>query len=194
MAMGHMPIKERNKERMKKLIIAAIAIVAAVAANAASVNWTVTGVTAPGSTTKTAGYIGYFFDEATISSATINAAILDGTFASVASSALWSAESNTTGVIAKTGLGSYGATATVDNPEIRNFYTVLFDANSYATAQKYIVTADVPVTFTSASGAKPAAFTNITASNQWADIAPEPTSGLLMLLGMGALALRRRRA
>ena len=42
-------------------------------------------------------------------------------------------------------------------------------------------------------------FVDLTASNEWqafsspADI-PEPTSGLLMLIGMGAMALRRKRA
>ena len=32
------------------------------------------------------------------------------------------------------------------------------------------------------------------ASNGWTAMAPEPTSGLLMLVGLGALALRRRKA
>ncbi|MBQ5531427.1 MAG: PEP-CTERM sorting domain-containing protein [Kiritimatiellae bacterium] len=42
------------------------------------------------------------------------------------------------------------------------------------------------------------AFTNgtTTSASSWANlkVVPEPTSGLLMLLGMAGLALRRRRA
>ena len=178
---------------MKKIIIALAAVAAATIASAASVNWTVTGVTAPGTTTQTAGYMGYFFDEATVSSATIAAAIADGTFDSYTSQAIHSQASIANGTIVKTGLGSYGASATTADPEVRNFYTVLFDAGSYSAAENYILTSDVTVTFTSASGAKPAAFTNITTSSSWTAI-PEPTSGLLMLLGVAGLALRRRRA
>ena len=38
-------------------------------------------------------------------------------------------------------------------------------------------------------------FTDATASTGgWTQTVPEPTSGLLMLVGLGALALRRRRA
>ena len=55
------------------------------------------------------------------------------------------------------------------------------------------------VSFTSSTGAKNLAFgsqaTATQAAGAWtATAVPEPTSGLLMLLGMAGLALRRRRA
>ena len=44
------------------------------------------------------------------------------------------------------------------------------------------------------STAKTASFTALKFNNaSWTAVAPEPTSGLLMLVGLGALALRRRR-
>ena len=58
--------------------------------------------------------------------------------------------------------------------------------------------ATVTVTEIAALGSTEVVFgsqkTASSASSAWTAVAPEPTSGLLMLVGLGALALRRRRA
>ena len=44
------------------------------------------------------------------------------------------------------------------------------------------------------ANASKAQWTSTNAGGTWTEVAPEPTSGLLMLVGIGALALRRRKA
>ena len=181
---------------MKKLLAVGAALFVAVTASAASVSWSVTGITTPGSTSKASGYVAYLFDEATVSSSTIASAIAGGTFADQISKALSTGTSNMSGAITKSGIGSYGASATTDSPEVRKFYTVLFAAGPADAAEKYIISADSTVTFTSPTGSKAAAFVNIVsnAASGWQNTSavPEPTSGLLLLLGLAGIALKRK--
>ena len=186
--------KNKRKNKMKKILIAALAVTVSAIANAAAINWSVTGVQAPGTTTATSGYVAYLFDEATVASSSIATAVSGGTFDSLVASAIATGTSGSTGTIIKSGIGSYGASASTADPEVHKFYTVLFDAGTVAAASNYILTGDTTVTFTSATGTKSAAFVNISSSNTWAPTSavPEPTSGLLLLLGMAGLALKRK--
>lgn len=178
---------------MKKLITLCMCVAMTAALHAATANWSVTKVYQPGTETAAAGYIGYLFEvSSSITIANVTSAINDGTFISTyASSALANGATTATGSLIKTGLGNYDASSgTV------SWFTVLFDADSVAEANNYIVTDAVSQTFTSATGAKAASFTNIGTTYSWNTMAavPEPTSGLLMLVGLAGLALRRRRA
>ena len=168
-------------------------VVMTAALHAATANWSVTKVFEPGTETAAAGYIGYLFEvSSSITVENVTAAINDGTFVTAyASSALANGATTSTGSIIKTGLGYYDASSgTV------SWFTVLFDAGSFDEANNYIVTSTASQTFTSATGAKAASFTNIGTTYTWNSMAavPEPTSGLLMLVGLAGLALRRRRA
>ena len=62
-------------------------------------------------------------------------------------------------------------------------------------ATYFTISANVTRTAPS-SGSLQMSYTNLSngAQTAWTAVAPEPTSGLLMLVGLGALALRRRRA
>ena len=92
---------------------------------------------------------------------------------------------------------------TMENGTSKNVYAVIYDATSIANAKNYIVSDVLSLTATANGANVPASFgamTGTTAANKflnssWTATAavPEPTSGLLMLLGMAGLALRRRR-
>ena len=180
---------------MKKLLIGvAVAMIAAVT-HAAAVGWNLAGA---------ANYKGdaYSFfvigQNGTESIATITALLDAGN--SVDSYAFGS------GTIANNGVGSMTGTAsgkTLDAGTYEAFF-VLFDSATPASGSaKYVVVSgastltkevaatSAAVTFTSGNQAT---FLNNTANWKSYGAVPEPTSGLLMLLGMAGLALRRKRA
>ena len=77
-------------------------------------------------------------------------------------------------------------------------FAVVVDSTDLASAQNYFLAsggATKDVTFTSATGNKSLAFgsqaTITQAAGAWTAV-PEPTSGLLLLLGMAGLALKRK--
>ena len=80
-----------------------------------------------------------------------------------------------------------------------NGYLVILDSDATATAS-YAYVSDIASAATSAlGGAAAISFgdTQLAAmqnAGNWTAAAPEPTSGLLLLLGMAGLALKRKRA
>jgi len=178
---------------MKKLMIAAAIVCAAVMANAATISWAATKVYQPKTETAAEGYAAYLFQVSqTVTTTAAEKAIKDGTFATFAAGALSTASTTATGGIMKTGIGNYDASSgTV------SWFTVLLDDATYAAADNYIVTATASQTFTSPTGSKPVNFGAIGTSYSWSSIkdpepTPEPTSALLMLLGVAGLALKRK--
>ena len=178
---------------MKKLIIAAVAILFGIVANAAAVDWELTYSYQPGTDTGAENYLVYFFDSSTVSrsDALTNLAAGNLTFLS---SALGDAQlTDSDGWASNDSLGNYGSGVDVTG------YLVILNSDVAASASLAYVTAEVTDATTPAGlpayldfgdqiGSK-------TASNWTATTTvPEPTSGLLMLLGMAGLALRRRRA
>ena len=188
---------------MKKIMIAVAIVCAAVAAQAASANWKVSAANIYDGTAETK-YSGtaYFFDASAMSQATLFALF----------------EANT--ALDLTGQAGYLSSGTVANGTINAntaanqfsafeqgsgthdfFFVLVNDDAMYLSATKAGVNAGgtdaaVAIAFgTQASGSKSIA-EGFTATGTWAQAAavPEPTSGLLMLVGLGALALRRRRA
>ena len=194
---------------MKKLMLTAAIVCAAVMSQAAVANWKVQAANiydgAGDSAAKWSG-AAYFFDADTITQAALFS-LFDadnGLDLSKQSGYL------STGVVAS---GTIAA-ATVDNQfsaftqgdEAHNFFFVLVDEDmmylsksvSVATpgtdkAQQIGFGTQSPTTGATSKSLPTDGFV---AAGQWAQSAavPEPTSGLLMLLGMAGLALRRRRA
>lgn len=170
---------------MKKLAVMALAVVAVVSAKAASVDWKVAGTSA------TKGYSVYLLtslaDKYESVSALAAAAVSSGTISQ-------NGRVYDTGNVLASG-NSITATSMKDA-----YYVIVSasDAESY-TYYKTDMSAMVydpdnqessPGTFSSVNAA------TILSSGTSANFAavPEPTSGLLMLLGVAGLALRRRRA
>lgn len=170
---------------MKKVLIAVAALAMVFGVNAASVDWQVTGTAA------TENYIVYLVSSVATSYSTV---------ADIATSAIDSA------TIAKKGTGTR-ATYTTGTKNSTNeklsktgdYYYVIVSGED-ATTFNYVEAAGLAskVYDTSAQESSPGTFNTINAAGILAGSSgtigsvPEPTSGLLLLVGMAGLALRRK--
>ena len=178
---------------MKKIMIAAFAAMLGIAANAAAVQWSLSGVTDSPDTAKAAGWVAYVMDASTFD--TFAALAGDEVAAYAAANALYSgATVNSRGAISVTVKnGNFSANETVSS------YMVLFNNAAAADATYYAYTAAGSTTINAAGSDASINFGTLDAATAstggWqATAVPEPTSGLLMLVGLAGLALRRRRA
>ena len=178
---------------MKKLLMAMAVTLVGIVANAASVTWSVNAIQSSPDTAVGAGWLVQVY------SSTV---AFDLDKAQAGELTVWSS-ANT--VAAGT---TFRATATVTdgvaNGTSADFYAVIWDASSASAAKNYIVSDAYTATASAAGnpvnmsfGAMTAtAATNKFLNSSWTSTSavPEPTSGLLLLLGVAGLALRRRRA
>ena len=173
---------------MKKLIIALMAMAMAVVANAAQVKWTVGNVYVPDTTTKAENYLVYFVSSADYSYANATADLIDGDAAFVTTYGQASA------LTSSTGMASATITSEAGNSETWTGYLVVFNAATVADATLAYITVEGTKTTGATGQAANLAFTSNAASQSAANwhAVPEPTSGLLMLVGLAGLALRRR--
>ena len=185
---------------MKKLIIALAVVAAGVAANAASFSWKAQsgylydGADTPAKLTSGTAYL--MFTSVMSQSDLVSAFATD---AAAAASAVASQTVNAAPVASNSRIALTDA-FTVDVTANQTAYFVVFnDDKMYVSVE-----ADAPY---AAVGESTISFGSITSSSKtlndvaggyagagWYGAVPEPTSGLLMLLGMAGLALRRRRA
>lgn len=184
---------------MKKLVFMLAAAVAVVSAQAASVNWTCTNVK-DGSGNAING-VAYFINAATLSQSAF--AALSGADAfNTALSGMYSYTPSeagkytiaTTAAIANADLGLSDATA-------YSVYLAIFDTSAITDSSKYYLTEVKDLQTLSGTLTQQIKWgsqsTASQASGAWSSVKgdiPEPTSGLLMLIGLAGLALRRKRA
>lgn len=180
---------------MKKLMFMLAAVAMTAGVQAASVSWTCTNVK-DGSGDPISG-IAYFVNAATLSQSDAKAFTKASEWTTALSGAYsWTPEtagkySNADGVANAT-LGLADATAS-------QAYLVVFDTATITDASHYYMT-EVK-SFDTLSGSYTANVkwgsqsTASQAAGAWTSVnVPEPTSGLLMLVGLAGLALRRKRA
>ena len=173
---------------MKKLLIAAAMVCAAAFAQAATVNWTISNVKDSLGAAPTAGWaVMAFYTEVDAGSAAIVSAIASKTAGSLAF--------DTQELKVSMSKGKYGpadvAVAALDTTKNYDFYFVVFNNADATQATEYAMVSELNKAY-SGMAAKFSVAGNFSGAT-WQSV-PEPTSGLLMLLGMAGLALRRRRA
>ena len=196
---------------MKKLMIVCVAVAMAAVAQAANVNWSITNVYSPSDSASkvAAGSMSAWLfvtanstDVTTGIPVTTKAAVqavldsgdLTGLSNLAAAHGANTAVGNIAGATGLTGFSSGTISA----------FAVVVDSTDLASAENYFLVsggAEKTATFTSATGMKMLAWGDqtsyTTAAGAWTSTTtsvPEPTSGLLMLIGMAGLALRRKRA
>ena len=177
---------------MKKLIIAAAMVCAAAFAQAATVNWSISNVKADGGASPTAGWaVMAFYTEVGAGTSAIEAAIASKEAASLAF------DSTTLLVsLSKGKVNAHDATAAslTDTSKNYDFYFVVFNNASATAADKYAIVGALNQEYSSLDGkyAVGGNFSGASWSEVPAPVIPEPTTGLLVLLGVAGLALRRR--
>ena len=190
---------------MKKLMILAAVAVMAIGAQAATVSWSLNNAYKPGGTATTDKLNGaltaliFSADStgtySTYTKSQIETAIKGGTF-KTDMAASTSATSSAGGVVSNNSL--FGNFATGDSVSA---FLVIFDGATVAASKNFLIVdpATPSITIAADMGDNPFGFGNLktltqNASNWTATAAPEPTSGILLLLGMAGLALKRKRA
>ena len=183
---------------MKKMLTLAMGVAAAIFANAASVDWSMAnGVLTPSPDgSATAGRASYYTmliftaDQSTA----VDAAIAGGSFSSLSDIAVSKSQAAKAGTFGATINGLNGSEATI--------FAVVFDTYSatetIADAGYYYKTGMLTQSTYDPAGSDPATkavFTATQMTGTWTSTGvPEPTSGLLLLLGMAGLALKRKQA
>ncbi len=174
---------------MKKIIITALLVLCGTIVQAASVNWSVNAIQSSPSATVGAGWVVQIYSSDVVFS-------YDAAKAGEISA--W--QSGAT-VAAGTTFRASGS-GTQANGTTVSYYAVVYDSSSIAAAQNYIISDSVSIE-TAEGGASInlpfGAMSATVAANKflnssWQSVnIPEPTSGLLLLVGGALLALRRKR-
>ena len=186
---------KQRKKKMKKLVIALAAVALAVSAQAASFNWktSATGkIYSAGTTTLLASGTAYLFDSAAVTQQAVLDAVLGG--GALNSLATLSSASVSAGAIATTPAFDWGSAG-----DTLNAFMAIVDGDNVFISATVAQAADASATktfqFNAKAASQAAAMESTTfTSAGWYTAVPEPTSGLLMLVGLAGLALRRRRA
>ena len=194
---------------MKKLMVVAAVALAAAVSQAASISWQTNGkVTMPsGVGTKTGNITAtkvtaYYWALDAALAATTAADIWKSQFTYDSASQTWTAKETTAmSPTYSQGLGTFLDTANTYNKDDTAYGAIVLyydvNANNKIDAGDYFLADQGSLTFESGDS-KGVTLANLTTAN-WAAIpsggpspVPEPTSGLLLLLGVAGLALRRK--
>ena len=198
---------------MKKLLVAGAIICSAVVSQAAFVTWAISAVKENDvSLTKGYEYVFFYATQTAADSAAESFAALAGKGASAFSSAVASANFSDTkkataagnfGVNTSAALGGYTTTqlgnAALGLKGATTYYALalILDTETVTDKSNYIIT-DVKSFTTKDDGAATSSPINFSsqAGKTWNAVGavPEPTSAMLLLLGVAGLALKRKRA
>ena len=179
---------------MKKLMIIATAVMAVVGAKAAAIDWSAQNVGDPWTTAETGknapgkGWLGYVILADNYD--TVVADLAKGETASLLASAVGPVKTSAANGSFATGTAS----GTVAGGE-QSFHLIILNNGALDKADAFYASAAVTQTVDSSLDTT-VAFgrqAGTLQADNWTAMAPEPTSGLLLLIGCAGLALRRRR-
>ena len=184
---------------MKKLMIVACLVALAAASQAATVSWK-SGTSIKGATEKTGA-----FNSTTLALAdwTMKVWIVDSFEGLDTAEKIYNAYKSATGGTTAVAVGSSAAQGKVAEMELtkdKDYKAVILATYNDGKTDWYIAnTATVHTDATDGPSTignlmKNVGGTGGTAITGWTAVAPEPTSGMLLLLGVAGLALKRRRA
>ena len=171
---------------MKKIMLMLAVAVSVVLAHAATVEWSMSGLVQYGGTAAPTDYLIYWIDNADVARETAIADIGAAKFTFVTSAHLFDDYDSGEAV---------GSVAGYANSTTVNGYLVIFNADDVADATYAYVSA-LDSNTTGATGQSAMLSYDVSGSataGNWTAV-PEPTSGLLLLVGGALLALKRRRA
>lgn len=186
---------------MKKLVMLLVVALAAVVAQASSVKWSASNIFNGNTTDKISGGAAYLFavggdvTSAGVSSFLSGTDSIDAKNTFLSSKSVTSTKTSSTGVI-NTTLDVSLADGTYD------FFMVVFDSDPVTDASKFFTSATVSGVAVTSVGTASIGFASQKALTQdasnFASVSggggdvPEPTSGLLLLIGGAMMALRRK--
>jgi hypothetical protein len=182
--------------KMKKVLVAAVAITIGFAAQAASYSWKYDGYlnNGDGAYGALANTTAYLFNAGTLSQADMVAAFYAGTL-DLAGSAIASSSATMDGVA----LGKFDYTGA--STDWSAYFAVIQNDKLYVSSAKdatYLEVGTSAINFGDQDDPSNATFADNSAyaGAGWyaAGAVPEPTSGLLLLIGVAGLALRRKQA
>ena len=188
---------------MKKILLTAAIVISAAISHGATVSWTMTKVQQDGTGVNGVMYV--FADsvvsrDSVLALAGTGADAVNSFFASATSKATWTVTAGTGTMATYHTAKPTNESLGINDSTAYDFFAVVFNTETITDESDFYVTAlKENVMTASGSSNKVIGFgTQATASNAtgaWNAVAvPEPTSGLLMLVGLAGLALRRRRA
>lgn len=182
---------------MKKIMIAAAIVCAALMSNAAVANWKIQANTVCDGTGSDESYatgLALVFDAGVTTQSALYTMIMEGT----------KIDDKTAGFVGSMDLdeGAFQITKVGYDEQgsgMHTFYfAVITDDKVYFSNEKDVTAGTTStaklVNFGAQDGSTAAATATYAGAGAWAATIPEPTSGLLLLLGMAGLALRRRQA
>ncbi len=173
---------------MKKLMMMFAALLVGIAAQAATCTWTLMNITGPEGASAQAGWVAYIMDASTY--VAFDALDVDqkADFASANKAFETNVKVSRGKALVSFEGGSYSPNETVKS------YLVLFNNADASLATHYAVTGIQSKTIAEGGFNIALAFGNFADATDGWQAVPEPTTGLLLLLGMAGLALRRKQA